>query len=142
MTPRLRRATRADMHVLLEIESKCFPQPHWISEDFFRYPCTVAELDSQIVGFIVVRETFRGDKNSPAEREILNLAVESRFRHLGLATCLLQNEIESGAVYFLEVRESNAAARALYSKLGFVEIGRREEYYGNPTETAIVMRLK
>jgi ribosomal protein S18 acetylase RimI-like enzyme len=130
------------MHVLLEIESDSFPQPHWKPEDFFQHPCTVAELDNRVVGFIVVRETFPGAKDSPAEREILNLAVEPRFRHLGLATCLLQNEIRSGAIYFLEVRESNAAARALYVKLGFVEIGRREDYYGNPTETAIVMRLK
>ena len=113
-----------------------------MSDDFFRSPCTVAELDSRIVGFIVVRETYRGDQSSRAEREILNLAVEPRFRRLGVATYLLQNEIESGAVYFLEVRESNAAAMALYQKFGFVEIDRREEYYGNPVETAIVMRLK
>ena len=142
MIPHLRRAACSDVCLLLEIESDSFPQPHWMSEDFFRFPCMVAELENRIVGFIVVRETFRGDQNSRAEREILNLAVESRFRRLGVATYLLQNEIQSGAVYLLEVRESNAAARALYSKFGFVEIGRREEYYGNPTETAIVMCLK
>jgi ribosomal protein S18 acetylase RimI-like enzyme len=142
VTPHLRRAARSDVRLLLEIESDSFPQPRWMSDDFFHSPCIVAELDNRVVGFIVVRETFRGDQNSRAEREILNLAVESRFRRLGVATYLLQNEIQSGAVYFLEVRESNAAARALYEKFGFVEFGRREEYYGNPTETAIVMRLK
>lgn len=142
MTPHLRRAVRSDVRLLLEIESDSFPQPHWMSDDFFHSACTVAELDNQVVGFIVVRETFRDDPNSRVEREILNLAVQPRFRRLGVATYLLQNEIESGAAYFLEVRESNAAARALYDKFGFVEIGRREEYYGNPTETAIVMRLK
>jgi ribosomal-protein-alanine N-acetyltransferase len=42
---------------------------------------------------------------------------------------------------FLEVRESNEAALKLYRKLGFGEIGRREKYYENPEETAIVMRL-
>jgi ribosomal protein S18 acetylase RimI-like enzyme len=140
--PHLRRATRADVQVLLEIESGSFPQPHWSSEDFFHYPCVVVEVDNRIVGFIVVRETFSGDEKAPPEREILNIAIESRFRRLGLATLLLQNELRSDAVYFLEVRESNIAARALYAKFGFVEIGRREEYYGNPTETAIVMSLK
>jgi ribosomal protein S18 acetylase RimI-like enzyme len=140
--PHLRRATRADVQVLLEIESGSFPQPHWSSEDFFHYPCVVVEVDNRIVGFIVVRETFSGDEKAPTEREILNIAIESRFRRLGLATLLLQNELRSDAVHFLEVRESNVAARALYAKFGFVEIGRREEYYGNPTETAIVMRLK
>ena len=142
MTPHLRCAARSDVSLLLEIESDSFPQPHWTSGDFFNSPCTVAEVDNRVVGFIVVRETFRGDQNSRDEREILNLAVEPRFRRLGVASYLLQKEIESGAVYFLEVRESNASARALYEKFGFVDIGCREEYYGNPTETAIVMCLK
>jgi ribosomal-protein-alanine N-acetyltransferase len=142
VTPHLRRAIRADVPVLLEIESVSFPHPHWTSEDFFHYPCVVVEVENRVVGFIVVRETFPGDENAPVEREILNIAIESRFRRLGLATFLLQNELRSDAIYFLEVRESNVAARALYRKLGFIEIGRREEYYVHPTETAIVMRLK
>ncbi len=142
MTPHLRSATRADLPVLVEIESDSFPQPHWLPEDFLRHPCVVAELDNRVAGFIVVRETFPGGDHARAEREILNLAVEPQFRQLGIATLLLRNEIRSGAIYFLEVRESNVTARELYVKLGFAEIGRREEYYGNPTETAIVMSLK
>ena len=42
---------------------------------------------------------------------------------------------------FLEVRESNVSARALYVKLGFAEIGKRKKYYSNPTEDAILMKL-
>ncbi len=49
---------------------------------------------------------------------------------------------EHAAVHFLEVRESNTAAQALYRKLGFVEIGRRSKYYDDPEETAIVMQLR
>jgi len=41
---------------------------------------------------------------------------------------------------FLEVRESNTAARALYGSRGFREIGRRKNYYRRPVEDALVMR--
>ena len=40
----------------------------------------------------------------------------------------------------LEVRDSNASARALYEKLGFSEIGRRKNYYCNPKEDALILR--
>jgi ribosomal protein S18 acetylase RimI-like enzyme len=42
---------------------------------------------------------------------------------------------------FLEVRESNKAARNLYLSLGFQELGRRPEYYETPLEPAIVMKF-
>jgi [ribosomal protein S18]-alanine N-acetyltransferase len=95
-----------------------------------------------VAGFIVVREIFAAGKNEQSEREILNLAVAPAFRRRGIATLLLRNELRSNAIYFLEVRESNSAARKLYSLLGFVEVGRRKQYYRNPTETAIVMQVK
>jgi ribosomal-protein-alanine N-acetyltransferase len=41
----------------------------------------------------------------------------------------------------LEVRESNCAARALYAKVGFREMGRREAYYTNPVEGGILYTL-
>jgi ribosomal-protein-alanine N-acetyltransferase len=49
---------------------------------------------------------------------------------------------ESGvASLYLEVRDSNMAARALYASRGFVEIGRRRDYYRRPREDALVLRL-
>jgi ribosomal-protein-alanine N-acetyltransferase len=41
---------------------------------------------------------------------------------------------------FLEVRESNAAARALYANAGFEQTSRRKSYYANPLEDAILYR--
>ena len=79
---------------------------------------------------------------APPEREILNLAVVPAFRRSGLATQLLKLEFQNSAVFLLEVRESNLAARALYERLGFVEISRRKDYYDHPPETAIVMQMK
>ena len=41
---------------------------------------------------------------------------------------------------YLEVRDSNAAARALYGSLGFTQVGRRRGYYQHPTEDALLLR--
>ena len=138
----LRPATPDDIPALLAIEQRSFADPNWLAEDFLKYACTVAELQGQIAGFMVVRETFPSKGETPAEREILNFAVDPFARRVGTATALLKTELQSGAIYCLEVRESNLAAQALYRKLGFQEIGRRKNYYRQPAETAIVMQKK
>ena len=140
MTPVLRSAAAPDLPSLLSIERASFSSQRWTSKDFLRYRTTVAEIDGRIAGFLVSRQIFAGDGSAPSEREILNVAVDPLFRRLGVATCLLQHELRSDAVHFLEVRESNAPARALYKLLGFVEVSRRSGYYRSPPETAIVMR--
>lgn len=80
------------------------------------------------------------------EAEILNIAVNRNSRKQGIGTLLATHMINicrSNGVedIFLEVRESNVSARALYVKLGFAEIGKRKKYYSNPTEDAILMKL-
>jgi ribosomal-protein-alanine N-acetyltransferase len=49
-------------------------------------------------------------------------------------------EAQGAESVFLEVRESNRAARFLYEKWSFVESGRRKQYYQGPQEDAIVYR--
>ena len=95
-----------------------------------------------MAGAVVSRQTFAGDNKAPQEVEILNLAVAPQFRRQGIGQALLAAEIVRGGLYFLEVRESNKAAQALYQKLGFVEVSRRPGYYTNPDEPAIVMQMK
>jgi ribosomal-protein-alanine N-acetyltransferase len=112
-----------------------FADPSWHAADFLRYDCTVAEIDGRIAGFVVSRSVH-------LEREILNLAVAPEWRRCGVAKALLEQQLARGATHFLEVRESNLAARALYHTLGFQEIGRRLGYYDRPAESAIVMRMK
>jgi ribosomal-protein-alanine acetyltransferase len=140
--PLIRSATRKDLPALLEIERLSFSHPHWKPEDFLVHHCIVAEVDGQVAGFLVSRETFPGRNESRPEREILNLAVAPAHRRTGIATILLQHELSRDIVHFLEVRESNLAAQALYRKMGFSEVGRRSEYYEEPTERAIVMKMK
>ena len=47
----------------------------------------------------------------------------------------------AGSALLLEVRESNAAARALYTKHGLREVGRRRGYYRDPAEEAVLYAL-
>ncbi len=142
MTLVLRPATRADVPVLLEIERESFSHPHWNAGDFVEDECQVAEVENAIAGFLVSKQVFAGDANSPPEREILNLAVRVRYRRLGIASALLTQELARKTNCFLEVRESNVAAQTLYRRFGFLEIARRDAYYQAPVETAIVMRMK
>jgi ribosomal-protein-alanine N-acetyltransferase len=53
---------------------------------------------------------------------------------------LAQARHAQGEAIFLEVRESNAAARAFYEKLGFEQMGRRKGYYADGLEDAIIYR--
>ena len=142
MTPLIRQANPADVPILVEIEQASFSHPSWTGRDFMANECQIAEVDSQIAGFLVSRQVFPGDAQTPPEREILNLAVAPSFRRIGIASALLQHQLTQKAIYFLEVRESNVAAQALYRRFGFIEIGRRPSYYRSPVETALVMRLK
>lgn len=140
ITAVIRAAIEMDVPALDEIERESFAD-HWAAKSFLEYSCVVAEIQGEIVGFLVSREIFAGSRDAPPEREILNLAVRMRFRRQGIAGVLLGHELSRGAIFYLEVRESNTAARALYGKFGFREINRRTGYYRHPPETAIVMKM-
>jgi ribosomal-protein-alanine acetyltransferase len=84
-------------------------------------------------------------RHAADEGEILNLAVAPAARRRGLGRLLVERAlahlVEAGArAAYLEVRQSNSAARRLYGKLGFQEVGTRVAYYRRPTEDAVVLR--
>jgi ribosomal-protein-alanine N-acetyltransferase len=79
------------------------------------------------------------------EAEIANLAVAPTLRGRGIGGWLLDAVLTEAALggavaVYLEVRESNAAARQLYASRGFMEVGRRRNYYRRPHEDALVLR--
>ena len=76
---------------------------------------------------------------------MMNVAVHPDYRRQGIAEGLiavLVDKLRENEVYclLLEVRASNDPAKALYEKLGFVEVGRRKNYYRNPREDALILR--
>ena len=96
----------------------------------------VVEDDGAIRGFLVARFTA-------SECELENLAVAVGHRRRGFGLQLVQTLIAAARQrnvdrILLEVRESNAAARALYQKVGFQLSGRRNAYYSHPHEDALL----
>ena len=132
----MRRAAAGDLDEISVIQASASEASQWQAQDYLAFDCRVAMLEGRIAGFVVSRQV------ADREREILNVAVHPDFRRLGIASELLQTEIRGHTgVHFLEVRESNAAARHLYARLGFQVVGVRPQYYENPIETGIVMRI-
>jgi ribosomal-protein-alanine acetyltransferase len=131
---------------MLRIEKHAVTASHWSRRQyegiFGSLPhrlSLVIEENSAVEGFLIACGVG-------SDWEIENIAVSGPARRRGLGTRLLGEFIElvkrEGAQsVFLEVRESNRAARALYEKWAFVESGRREGYYSEPEESAIVYRL-
>jgi [ribosomal protein S18]-alanine N-acetyltransferase len=77
-----------------------------------------------------------------AEWELENIVVAEAAQRRGVGTCLLSEFVaharaEQGSSIFLEVRESNQSARALYRRMGFKEAGLRKNYYASPAEDAV-----
>jgi ribosomal-protein-alanine N-acetyltransferase len=93
------------------------------------------------VGFVLARL-------AAGEGEILTVAVARSHRRLGLGWQLMDAVLRElhtrrADALFLEVDESNAAAVALYRRLGFLQVGRRPNYYANEkghASGALVMR--
>jgi [ribosomal protein S18]-alanine N-acetyltransferase len=139
------------------MERACATAAHWTEQQYLQMlqpseqeperlvlvaelPLTTPHRDaiSRIAGFSVARHV------SP-EWELENIVVAPAARRRGIGRQLLDallttaRKTNSTSV-FLEVRESNAAARGLYEKLGFRQTGRRHSYYSNPSEDALLYR--
>jgi ribosomal-protein-alanine N-acetyltransferase len=139
-------ATPADIDAVTRLESVAFADP-WTRQAFeaalkerharFR---VARSGDGSVVGYLIA--WFVLD-----EGEIANVAVVPTARRRGVARALLDAILAEArasriARVFLEVRESNSAARALYGSMGFMPITRRPRYYRKPVEDAIVLRLE
>ncbi|MGH9508570.1 MAG: ribosomal protein S18-alanine N-acetyltransferase [Terriglobales bacterium] len=142
----IRPATAADSPQLIALERHAATAAHWAEADYQRLFAAVGPQrlalvleEAEVVAFIVARGVG-------AEWEIENVAVAGAARRRGLGTRLLgellkQLRARGVESVFLEVRESNVAARMLYEKWAFVESGRRTAYYRDPAEDAIQYRL-
>ena len=138
----IRDAEKADLDAIVELEKACFSAP-W-SKNSFEF-----ELSSPDSAFITAKEgdTLAGFAvlhRFIDEGELFNIAVSEDFRREGVADAMLAELFRRAGVWgikrvMLEVRKSNAPARALYMKNGFEVMGMRPGYYDFPKEDAILM---
>lgn len=138
----IRRAEFSDLRDVLRIERTSFALP-W-SESAFRAlmgrpeaVVLVAEGEAGVVGYAAV--WLAAD-----EAELGDLAVDPAVRRRGVGRALLDAALREargrGArTLYLQVRESNDAARRLYEGAGFRRVGRRARYYRSPVEDGLIL---
>jgi len=141
----LRPASEDDVAEVAAMERRCFADP-WPAAAFTSLP------ENPSVFFVVARSGVDGQLSGYVvgwhvmdEAELANLAVAPAARRRGVGRLLLDRMLDDArergtARVFLEVRESNAAARRLYASRGFAEVGRRKKYYRSPDEDALILR--
>lgn len=139
----IREMRESDLDRIMEIEKNTFFPP-WSREAFLleltknllaKY--IVALVDGDIAG-------YGGIWLIIDEGHVTNIAVEEKYRGLGVGNKLLEGLIQlcidrSIGAMTLEVRKSNEIAKSLYKKYGFKEIGIRPKYYQDNNEDAIIM---
>ena len=142
----VRAAIPADLAALLALDRAATAAPHW-TEAEYRWlltedtgHVTLVIEDDYVQGFVVGRDLG-------PEWEIENVVVAEAVQRRGLGERLVRELLSLASnrgaqSVLLEVRESNGAARGLYSKMGFVETGRRKSYYTNPEEDALLYEKK
>lgn len=128
---------------IAELERLSFSMP-WTEE------MLLEELESMTGSVIVAVDKDRNVLGYASltvvldEGYINNIAVQRKYRRMGLGSDLLGvfirfAQAQKLSFLTLEVRDTNLAARSLYGKFGFREVGRRKNYYDQPREDAILM---
>ncbi len=141
----LRSLTLADLPAILAIEKRGHSHPcsEQVFSSFLQRASVLAlglVTDKRMVAFCIV--SYVAD-----ESELINIVVDPDSHGQGLGRLLLQQAIDLLPKHingmFLEVRESNTSAIALYDSMGFIETGMRKGYYPaeQGRENAILMAL-
>jgi len=142
----VRDAIVQDVAEMIQLERQCPTAAHW-SERQYQHLLARASADRlalvadgstkpAVLGFLIAQCVSR-------DWELENIVVAPSARGKGIGARLLQELVfrvrqSEGNAIFLEVRESDLAARRLYEKSGFEGNGRRKSYYNNPLEDAVL----
>ena len=135
-----------DLDEVLEIERASFSMP-W-SRGAFTYEiernrvarCWVMREDDRVAGYLCLWEVAD-------ELHITNVAVHPAYRRRGIGRAMLAAVLDDAvrrslSLVGLEVRPTNAEARALYESFGFRVVGRRRGYYYDTGEDALIMEAR
>ena len=135
--------TEAHVAAVAKLEAACFADP-WSENSVapeLKNPLSlwlVAVEEDTVVGYV-------GSQTVMGETDMMNVAVHPNCRRRGIAKGLLEaltrtlKKLGSRSLT-LEVRASNEPAITLYTEFGFLEAGRRRNYYRNPKEDALILR--
>lgn len=126
-----------------ELEKLCFSAP-WSENSIcseLSNPLSlwlVAVEDGKLLGYV-------GSQSVMGEADMMNVAVVPGSRRRGIGRKLVEALVQAltdgwANSLTLEVRASNEPAKALYEQLGFLQVGRRPNYYRNPKEDALILR--
>jgi len=145
----IRKATPEDIAIIRKLEHESETAAHWGEREYSALFASEAprrivlvaaeEAGGQVLGFVIAR-------CADDEWEIENVVVASWGRRRGVASALISELVREArrsgsAAVLLEVRESNEAARGLYEKIGFNQVGKRPSYYREPPEDALLLKI-
>lgn len=143
----IRTAEQMDIDAIVRVENACFSTPwsidaikHEICENKLADFMIACDEENNIIGYIGIWTLLD-------ECQINKIAVMPEKRKIGIGKTILNHVIEltrdmGVKSWYLEVRESNTAAQALYRSAGFSSVGTRKNYYINPVEDAVLMSLE
>ena len=124
------------------LEKECFSEP-WSEKSI------AGELENELSLWLVAEEDgnvlgYVGSQTVLDETDMMNIAVHPDFRRRGIAGQLIGElisrlKVRGSRCLKLEVRASNSPAIALYTMLGFTQLGVRKNYYRNPKEDALIL---
>ena len=139
----IRPMNESHVSAVAELEKMCFSAP-WSRRSI------ASELENQLSLWLVeeregVVAGYVGSQSVPPEADVMNVAVSPAYRRQGIGRALMEaliTELSARGMesLTLEVRASNEAAIALYEALGFLQVGRRPNYYQDPKEDALILR--
>lgn len=139
---KIEEMTAVHLDEIAQLEQNCFVHP-WSRQSLEseleneNSIFLTALDDNRVVGYIGMNVVID-------EGYIYNMAVDEKYRKKGIGSALIGELVTFGkknnfCFLTLEVRESNKAARSLYSKFGFIKVGERKDYYKEPVENAVLM---
>lgn len=143
--PRLEAMRASDLDEVMAIESAIYSHP-WTRGNFLDslragYDCRVWRAEGELVGYFILMA-------AAGDAHLLNLSIAARHQRSGHGRALLREAAElarrrGAASLFLEVRPSNLAAQALYTRFGFRRVSVRKAYYPSHSgrEDALVLAL-
>ena len=144
----IRSADIDDIPSIISLERDVQSAAHWpeltyrrvLEQKSLQPIAFVCEAAGALQGFLIARAT-------DADYELENIVVGRKSQSRGIGSNLIRALIDAARTrkverIFLEVCESNQAARALYEKCGFAITGRRKTYYAAPAEDAVLYSLR